>query len=117
MTEREQKVLAYYGRDKHAMTRRYLREATLLRKATQFAGMFENCVLVREANPNVSGTADLLLCYNGRFIACELKAIDGVASPQQLKFIEDVKKAGGLAAICESLQDIWNLLNQTAQQP
>jgi penicillin-binding protein-related factor A (putative recombinase) len=117
MTEREQKVLDYYNRDKHAMTRQYLKEATFLKKATEFAYMLENCVVIREANPNLAGTADLILCYNGRFIACELKAMDGVASPQQLKFVEKVKKAGGLAAICTNLQDIWNLLNQTAQRP
>lgn len=117
MTEREQKVLDYYNRDRHAMTRQYLKEASFLREAKRFVGMFENCLLIRESNPNTAGIADLLVCYNGRFIACELKTMDGVASPQQTAFVEKVKKAGGLAAICTNLQDIWNLLYQTAQRP
>ena len=115
MTEREEKVLAYYNRDRFAMTRKYLKEGTFLKKAKQFVEMFEDCVVIRESDPNRSGTADLLLCYNGRFIACELKAMDGVPSPQQLKFVEKVKKAGGLAEVCECLNDIWSLLKLTAQ--
>ena len=117
MTEREQKVLDYYNRDKFAMSRQYLKEAVFLRKAKQFVCMFENCLLVRESNPNTAGIADLLICYNGKFVACELKTMDGVASQQQLAFVEKVKKAGGLAAVCTNLQDIWNLLNQTAKRP
>lgn len=115
MTEREQKILDYYNnKDKFAMTRKYLKEHTFLKKAKEFIRMFDNCVIIRESEPDKSGIADLLLCYNGRFIACELKAMDGVPSPQQLKFIEKVKQAGGLAAVCENLEDIWNLLSHTA---
>lgn len=43
------------------------------------------------------GVADLLCCWNGRFIAIEVKKPDGVTSPMQTRFLERVRDAGGLA--------------------
>lgn len=115
MTEREKKVLIYFTKKPHRFTRKHLRERTLLREAKLLTQLLDNCLVIREPAPSRGGVSDLLLCYNGRFVACELKAMDGVASPQQLKFIEDVKAAGGLAAVCESVEDIWTLIMQTAK--
>lgn len=114
MTEREAKILEYYSKDPFAMKRKYLKEAVLLKKAKEFVGMFENCLIIREAFATTNGTADLLICYKGNFIACELKAMDGVASINQKLFVDKVHKAGGRAAVCESLQDIWELMTHTA---
>jgi hypothetical protein len=110
-TEREKKVITYWaGR----MSLNYNCEAKFLKDAKEFVSMLENCVVVREAAATVNGVADLLLCYNGRFIACELKKKNGTPSPQQLNFIAHVKKAGGEAAVCKTLVDVWLMLRRTA---
>ena len=48
---------------------------------------------------SINGTADILACLNGRFIALELKSAEGKVSPIQTYNIKNVKKSGGLAYI------------------
>ncbi len=111
MTQREGKVIQYFGTK---MFKEYVTEAPFLADAKEFVGMLENCLKVRETDASISGVADLLLCYNGIFVAAELKAIGNDASAQQLKFIANVLAAGGKAGVCRTLSDVWNLLYSTA---
>jgi hypothetical protein len=114
MTEREERLLAYWH---NKMNLEYPLEADFLKDAKAFCEMLgKSCLVVREAAATKNGVADLLLCYNGRFIACELKRIGGVPSPQQLKFIDKTIKAGGLGAVCRNLADIWKLIERTAPE-
>lgn len=46
-----------------------------------------------------AGIPDLLICYKGKFIAIEVKAETGHASELQLRTIDDIKKAGGIAFV------------------
>ena len=48
---------------------------------------------------STNGTPDLLACVNGYFQATEVKAQGGHPSELQLKKIEDIRKAGGLAFV------------------
>lgn len=111
MTELERKIIRIYGSELYST---YGKEAELLAEAKEFLAMFEDCEVVREANPTKLGISDLLICYKGRFIACELKTETGKPSFHQLCFIERIKKCGGIAGVCRSLADIWNLLYSTA---
>lgn len=45
------------------------------------------------------GIPDLLCCVNGRFVAVEVKAENGRATPLQLKCIERIKESGGVALV------------------
>ncbi len=57
------------------------------------------------------GSADLIgIAPNGRFIAIEVKTATGRASSEQLRFIEAVKKSGGIAGICRSPKEALALL-------
>lgn len=107
MTVRERKVLEVYGTK---MMTAYDKEGKFLHDAKEFLVALGNTKVIREANATVSGVADLLVCYNGLFIACELKKIGGKPSPQQLLFIKQIQNAGGSAGVCDCLADIWNLL-------
>ena len=57
------------------------------------------------------GVSDLLGCYQGRFMALEVKTAAGKASPEQIKFIEDVNKNGGIAGVVRSIDDVVELLD------
>lgn len=46
-----------------------------------------------------AGIPDLLVCYKGKFIGIEVKAETGHASELQLRTIDDIKKAGGIAFV------------------
>jgi len=67
-------------------------------------------VIVRQARPLhaglIKGSSDLIgWDDSGRFLAVEVKAKTGRASPDQLRFIDAVNKAGGRAGIARSAQE------------
>ena len=53
-----------------------------------------------------AGTPDILACVNGRFVAIEVKRPGGVISELQKANIELIKKAGGVAFIAYSVEDV-----------
>lgn len=59
-----------------------------------------------------TGSADLIGIHHGtgRFIAIEVKTPKGRATKEQLRFIEAVKAAGGIAGIARSPQDALDLI-------
>lgn len=58
-----------------------------------------------------TGTPDLILCYKGRAIGCELKVGNNKASAEQLEELHDIKEAGGIAMVCYSLDEIKMVLD------
>lgn len=56
------------------------------------------------------GGSDLIGLYRGRFIAIEVKTPKGRATPEQLQFIEAVRRHGGIAGIARSVEDALSLL-------
>lgn len=56
------------------------------------------------------GVPDLLLCVRGRFVAIELKAPRGVPTKLQVHQIGLIHKAGGVAAVCRSLDEVKAVL-------
>ena len=56
------------------------------------------------------GSSDLIGLYRGRFLAVEIKTPTGKATPEQLRFIEAVKRHGGIAGIARSPADAVALL-------
>lgn len=60
----------------------------------------------------VTGTPDLLVCYRGRFVAVECKAPSGFATALQERTLTDIRRAGGLAEVARSLDDIAAVLDK-----
>lgn len=52
------------------------------------------------------GVPDLLGIWHGKPLAIELKAAGGRASKEQLDFIEEFSRNGGIAFISNSLEDV-----------
>lgn len=108
MTLREQGVFNYYINKLHWFTP-YEHEADFLKEAIELAEMCE-ALVVRQAFATKRGVADLILCYQGRFVAAELKDATGDPSRQQLNFIKKVKAAGGRGAVVDNLHGLFWLL-------
>ena len=60
----------------------------------------------------VKGSSDLIgWTATGQFLAIEVKTQNGRVSPEQQKFINAVNKAGGLAFVARSIEDVEVKLN------
>lgn len=57
------------------------------------------------------GTPDLIVCYEGRFFALEVKTDTGRASKIQLHRLAQVESAGGVARIVRSVADAVDAVN------
>jgi Holliday junction resolvase len=60
-----------------------------------------------------AGIADVLACFNGRFLAIEVKTGAGKPTKIQLDDQRRVKKAGGVSAVVRSVAEVEDLLDDT----
>lgn len=59
------------------------------------------------------GSSDLVgIAPGGRFLAVEIKTPKGRATPEQLRFIDAVRKRGGIAGIARSPDEALALLSE-----
>lgn len=57
------------------------------------------------------GSSDIIgIAPDGRFLAIEVKTAKGRATKEQLRFIEAVKNAGGIAGIARNVHDALQLV-------
>ena len=59
----------------------------------------------------VTITPDMVGQTVGVFTALEIKTPKGRATPEQIRFIEAVRKHGGIAGIARSVEDALSLIN------
>jgi len=62
-----------------------------------------------------AGVSDFIVCYKGRFIALEIKAIGGKLSQLQSAFLDKVIVAGGLAAVCFNVEEARKVLQKCSK--
>jgi len=58
------------------------------------------------------GVPDLLVGYEGRFYAMEVKRPGGILSPVQTKVIEEIRASGSVAGRVESIEEAVELLER-----
>lgn len=89
-------------------------ENSLQTRVLKFLNSLPNCVAENvSGNSNQSGRADINGCISGRAFKIELKdpSTGYEPSAKQLRYLEKwSKKAGALAGVCYSLQDVKKLL-------
>lgn len=51
----------------------------------------------------IKGVADILACFKGRAIAIEVKSATGSCRPEQIEWLADWEKAGGLAMVARTV--------------
>ena len=59
-----------------------------------------------------AGLPDLLVCYKGRFVGLEVKVPGGKPSRLQLHVLDEIRNAGGIAAVVETVEEVLDLLEQ-----
>jgi hypothetical protein len=82
-------------------------QATIL----DFLRAQNNLVVIKVIVATTNGTADILVCYMGRFIAIEVKRdMNSKPDPLQVAFLNDVIDAGGQAIVTSSVKDVQLIL-------
>ena len=61
---------------------------------------------IHGGNYQEPGISDLLVCLDGKFIAIEVKRPGGKATPIQSQYIEEIKRAGGIAFVAHSVDEV-----------
>jgi len=91
--------------------KRYDTEAEITKLTKKYLdneGIFYNKI----SNRYTKGIADIIACVDGRYVAIELKRDKGKPSLHQLKFIKEIKEAGGIGEICYTLGEVRDLVDK-----
>ena len=59
----------------------------------------------------LKGSADILACIDGRFIAVEAKCGPDKQRPEQIRFQAAIEKAGGVYILARSVDDVRAVLS------
>ena len=60
----------------------------------------------------ISGVPDIICCYKGRFLGLEAKLPGGRLTPLQMRALEKINRAGGIARRVESVDDVKAIIAQ-----
>ena len=97
------------------LNKRYRLEADLTKNAKKWLDLQDDLTYMKISDRFNKGISDILCCVNGIFVAVELKADDGHASPHQELFIKDIKKHGGIGGVCYTIMDVIALVVEARQ--
>lgn len=89
-----------------ASTKEGLIQAQIMR----YLKSLEGCWAVKTVVTASRGCPDIIVCYEGLFIAFEVKAADGRPSALQKYNISEIEAAGGVASVVYSLNEVKNML-------
>ncbi len=58
------------------------------------------------------GILDIIGCWEGKYVELEVKTERGRLSPEQKARIEEITRAGGIAEVVRSVEDVHRVFNQ-----
>lgn len=75
--------------------------------------------VVKVISGNRRGIPDLLVCYKGQFLGFEVKTptTKNKASPLQLKNIEMIRKANGIASVVWEVEQVEEIIERIDNDP
>lgn len=96
--------------------KRFKAEATLTKNVQDWLSLQSDLYHKKISDNFQKGISDILICVRGFFVACELKADGNTATPHQIKFINSVKKAGGIGGVCYTLNEVIQLVEEARRR-
>lgn len=72
--------------------------------------------VLRICDRYAKGYSDLFICVRGIFVCAELKDDTGKASPHQIQFLEEMKRAGAVCGICRTVQEVATLVDEAKRR-
>ncbi|WP_333861602.1 VRR-NUC domain-containing protein [Clostridium sp.] len=88
------------------------KEKNITNKILKYLKSLDNCFCFKEhgGRYGTSGIPDIICCFNGRFIAFEVKTEKGRLTKLQEITIQRIKEAKGKAFKVTSLEEVKNIL-------
>ena len=83
----------------------------LIRKRGGVATRVNSGNIVNSIRGASKGTADIIACYRGRYLAIEVKSSKGKPTIEQLVFGDNVRMAGGVFFVTWNLETVNNMLD------
>ena len=89
-----------------------MKEKTITNQILKYLKSEPECFAFKEHGGiyGVSGIPDVICCYNGKFVAFEVKTLQGKLSRLQEIMIKRINNAGGMAFKVTSLQEVKDIL-------
>lgn len=90
-------------------------EGTLQSRVLKYLNSLPECIAENvSGNAAQSGRADINACYKGKCLKIELKDSEEGYQPtkQQLLYLDKWNAAGAITAVCYSLDDVKNLMEE-----
>lgn len=84
-------------------------EKTIVNGILKYLKSLDGCFCFKH-NGLVAGIPDILCCYKGQFIAFEVKTKKGRVSKLQKVVIEKINKAGGVACVVRSVNEVKDVI-------
>lgn len=88
----------------------YREEDKLLEDTIDWLEKQRGIFAIRINDRQHKGYSDLFICVQGLFVVIELKDDIGTASLHQKVFIQKIIRAGGIGAICRTLEEVQEVV-------
>ena len=90
-----------------------MKESQLIQSIRKYLATLPECFFWKEhgGQYGTAGIPDIIVCYQGRFYGLEAK--DGKNQPTRLQAatIEQIRHAGGVAAVVRSVDEVKEIMN------
>ena len=94
----------------------YPLEETLTKKVKEWLDLQLDISYYKASDRYQKGVSDIIMCVGGIFVAAELKAEDGEATPHQNLFIRDIIRVGGIGKVCYTLMEVKELVKAARER-
>ena len=91
-------------------------EATLTALAKEWLEAQPDIKLTKISDRYKKGIPDFILCVSGVYVALELKAANGTASPHQELHIKETIRAGGIGGVCYTMGQVKKLVDAAREK-
>ena len=95
-----------------------MNEAALIQRIRKYLATVPECFFWKEhgGQYGTAGIPDIIVCHKGRFIALEAKVGKNKPTKLQAATIEQIRKAGGTAAVVYSVEDVQAIMSEQEVQ-
>ena len=91
-----------------------MKESAIQKKILDYLDA-KGCFTVKVISANKNGIPDILCCYKGQMIGFEVKGMGGVVSEMQKFQVSEIRKAGGVAEVVRSVDEVRHALDKLSR--
>ena len=90
-----------------------MKESQLIQSIRKYLATLPECFFWKEhgGQYGTAGIPDIIVCYKGRFYGLEAKVGKNQTTRLQAATIEQIRHAGGVAAVVRSVDEVKEIMN------